>query len=235
MNFCRAVVVGCACLVSMCAARLLWVAGDAVQSIPRVVDNRLASIQSDADARLDAIVAVVEAQVSGARRDAFMAAGNVTAITDKRTGDALAVIRDAVNKADTQLTSINSTASSVQATMATAIGPIQHAAEQVDKVIPDFLDCQESPDGIGNKSCIQVRYNDLSSSADRTMSAIAKSAPAMADHVEKIAASSERTANAVAETGEQVSIAAKRFNQPQSKMQQLKSWMLTIARIYGAL
>ena len=66
--------------------------------------------------------------------------------------------------------------------------PLAASLQQVNDVLPDFLDCQEDEQGVGNKSCLSVRYADLTSDLDKTMNAYALAAPTITKSVEGMAA-----------------------------------------------
>jgi ABC-type transporter Mla MlaB component len=50
------------------------------------------------------------------------------------------------------------------------IKDVDGGVKQVTAVMPDFLDCQVTEDGVGNKSCLYARYADMTSDVDKVSS-----------------------------------------------------------------
>lgn len=50
------------------------------------------------------------------------------------------------------------------------IKDVDGGVAQVTAVMPDFLDCQVTEDGVGNKSCLYARYADMTSDVDKVSS-----------------------------------------------------------------
>lgn len=76
-------------------------------------------------------------------------------------------------------------------TTATDIGqttsPLNAILAQVNLALPDFLDCQVTEDGVGNKSCLSIRYDDLTSDLDKTINAVTLATPKIVTSVEGMA------------------------------------------------
>ena len=236
----------CSC-IALLSLSLLCAAGvwslrsvDAVVvAIPKQVDARVESIQMDVNRQLSLAITDANNRVNGALTVVDQRTGQALKIVDDRSAEILAQSNDAVtilDKVSTQTESdLNARLEDTNKILADTAKPMGEAAKQVNAALPDFLDCQLTDDGVGNKGCLYARYNDLSSSLDRTLSSVAKAAPIMTADAEKMADASVVTSESVAATSVEVTKAATNFNKPQTKMQAFRSWLLTLARVYGAL
>jgi hypothetical protein len=200
-----------------------------VTSLPKLVDARLAAVEKDAFYRIDTAEDGVLNEVANARKDLSSQLNyQVTGLREDLTGPVLHTL-------DARLASIQSDANRqltvTNKTLADTAIPLASAAKQVNAALPDFLDCQLTDYGVGNKNCLYIRYGDLSSSLDRTLSAVAKAAPDMVANADKIATSSAGVAASADATGKEVTKAAQNFNKPQTFWQAFRTWTLTIARI----
>ncbi len=236
----------CVLLASLCAVVISAVV--LIQKMPGMLHSEAEATRTMASGQISAALADTNGRVQDALKivDARLTAATSsvdTAVraTDARTGQALALvsqlgpgIQKFANDSQDQLTNLNKA-------VAATLEPVARTAEQVNKELPAFLDCQYDYDTdgsvtfVGNRSCVEQRYNDLSASLDRTLSAVALAAPAMAVDAHKIADSSVGIAASTDATGKEIAIAAENFNKPQTKFQQFKLWLITIARVYGAI
>lgn len=215
----------------------------AVVALPNQVDQRIASAQKDLTGQVSKAVVDVNNRIAESLAIMDQRSGQALKIVDDRTAEIVGPLVDpkvgVIAVAGGLLTQtesdLNERLTDTNKILSDTAKPITESAQQVNAALPDFLDCQYDETGIGNKNCLYVRYGDLSSSLDRTLSAVAKSAPAMADDVKKMADSSVVTSDSVAATSVEVKKAAQNFNKPQTKMQAFRSWMLTAARIFGAI
>lgn len=200
---------------TMVAAQTAVAIGDA--------NNRLADALTKADSRL-----------TGALSEIHLASVNA----DRRTGEALNIVRlgmadvgVTLANAETDLNHLardtNTQMGTLNATAAATLKPVGETAQQLDDAAPLWLDCGFNPD------CAFNRYQGVAKAVEKTAVVIAAAAPSMADSADKIAASSVDTSAAVAATGKEVAIAARRFNSPQTKWQAFRMWLLTVARIAG--
>lgn len=85
---------------------------------------------------------------------------------------ALSAKVDAVDVAglNKQIVEISPLVESLTAT----IKDVDGGVKQVTAVMPDFLDCQVTEDGVGNKSCLYARYADMTSDVDKVTSDVRK-------------------------------------------------------------
>lgn len=152
---------------------------------------------------------------------------------NNRTGEALAIVRATADLNSKTIAAFGEGSqeqlAAFNATVATVAKPLAETTQQLDDALPLWLDCEYNPD------CAFNRYQGVSKAIEQTAQAVAKAAPAIAIDADAIAASGAGVAASADATGREVTIAAKRFNAPQSKWAQLRSWLLTIARIYGAI
>ncbi len=213
-------------LLSLCVLMLgtAW----AIRQIPRILDRQADALRGQLEAETLTAVNVADRRLA----DALVK-------LDQRSGEALQIVRMTALNADLQTTGVRADVTgqlaTLNATLARTLKPVEETAAQVNTALPDFLDCQVDENGIGNKTCLYYRYADLLHSADVTLQAVADAAPAVSKDVEKMAQSSVSLADSAAQTGQEVTKAAKRFNAPQTKKQAFKSWLLLAARIGGAL
>lgn len=203
----------CILLAFLCSAILagtvlLW-------RLPKLVHNEA-----------EATRLVVAAQLHEATVDANDRLADALAAFDKQLGTLNGTVANTLaplpSTLDQQMTTLNGM-------LAKTLSPVEGLGEQLNSAAPLWLDCEFNPD------CAFNRYQGVSKAFEKTALVIAAEAPAMAVSVDKIAKASADTAVSVAATSKEVSVAAKAFNTPQTKMQQIRSWLLTIARIYGAI
>lgn len=196
-----------------------------IQALPKLVDDRATSLQQDLGLQADDTRALLKQEIDAIRAD-------VNGKILKTIDDRLASIQSDANN---QLSAFNGNLTEQTALLnkniAETLAPVKSSADQVSTALPDFLDCQQDDFHAGNKNCLYIRYGDLSSSLDRTLSAVAQAAPDMVKSADKIAASSVSTSDSIAATGIEVKKAARRFNQPQTKWQQFRTWLTFTARI----
>lgn len=200
-----------------------------ITHVPVIVETRLDKLELDTFARVDIGIQDIDGQITDARTDIKNQIGG---LRRDLTGGVLPSI---LTTLDSRMASIQKDANGqltvANKTLADTAKPAASVARQIDKALPDFFDCQVNEDGVGNKNCLYIRYGDLSSSLDRTLSAVAKAAPDMVANADKIAVSSAGVADSANATGKEVAKAAQRFNQPQTFWQSFRTWTLTIARI----
>ena len=225
----------CILLAFLCSAILagtvlLW-------RLPKLVHNEA-----------EATRLVVAAQLHEATVDANDRLADALAAFDKQLGTLNGTVDNTLaplpSTLDQQMTTLNGTLAKTLAPLpstldqqmttlngmlAKTLSPVEGLGEQLNSAAPLWLDCEFNPD------CAFNRYQGVSKAFEKTALVIAAEAPAMAVSVDKIAKASADTAVSVAATSKEVSVAAKAFNTPQTKMQQIRSWLLTIARIYGAI
>ena len=210
-----------------------------VSALPKQVDARVESIQRDVNRQLFLAITDANNRINGALTVVDQRTGQALKIVDNRSaalvdigGGGIAIVAKVADHAEND---INARLEDTNKILADTTKPVTEAAQQINAALPDFLDCQLTDDGVGNKGCLYARYNDLSSSLDRTLSSVAKAAPIMTADAEKMADASVVTSESVAATSVEVTKAATNFNKPQTKMQAFRSWLLTLARVYGAL
>jgi hypothetical protein len=129
------------------------------------------------------------------------------------------------------------TAAGGTATALTAAAkPLAGSAEQIAAALPDFLDCQQTETGVGNKGCLYYRYSDLSRSADITLQAIAGAAPevtksvrttsaAIADAAPALAGSAAGIAQSADRIGQTVDRTLADLTKPKTLRQRIESWL----------
>lgn len=216
----------------------LWWIGNAVQSlaasarltaeaaatasrdVPRLIDTRAASIQSDARQLIEQ--GLIDIRHDLVEQVALTRSASLREIQDTRT----ALVHDALPKVIAGVDRIRVDAAGqlgrTNDTLAAAVKPMQESAQQVDEALPMFLECDHNAD------CLFSRFQGTSKAIERTAQVIAAEAPKMSAHVESVAVSADRVAVDI--TREADALTA-----PQTKMQQIKSWLIVIARVFGAL
>jgi hypothetical protein len=215
---CLALAFVCALLLGGCV--LIW-------RLPKIVNHQADATRAallaeahiaevDANDRLADALSHFDRQLTAGLAEVHLASVNA----DKRTGEALDIVDRFAVTANTQMSTLN-------ATVADTLKPVGEVAQQVDDAAPLVLDCEFNPD------CAFNRFQGVTKAVEQTALVIAKEAPAMAVSVDKIAASSAGVAASADATGKEVAIAAKRFNAPQTKWQQFRTWLLVAARLTG--
>lgn len=230
----------CACvalltfsMVCVEATRLLITADLTIKALPKQLDARIGSVQESLTGQISVAVADMNARLDDSIKAIDRRSGEALEIVD-RTSAALvdsktgvtAIAAKAEADLNTQLGTVNSTLSGVAA-------PVKASAEQIDKALPDFLDCYN--DGYGNDSCIFNRWVGTAKAVEKMSQTVAAEIPKIAVDAESIAHSTAGVANSANLTGQEVAKAAQNFNKPQTKMQAFRSWLITIARIWGSI
>lgn len=221
----KCLALGALCATIIGGAALVW-------RLPKIINQQADKTRSallaetaaailTADGRLAEALGIIN-QRSG---EALAEVQSATVDADARAGQALDIVRGAAEGSNEQLSRANET-------LAAAIKPVAETAQQIDDALPYIIDCDPS---FAGADCLPNRYLEIANETEKTLKAVAAAAPSMATSVDAIATSSAGVADSADETGKQVVIAAKRFNAPQTKMQQLRSWLLTLARVYGAI
>lgn len=192
----------------------------------------VAATEGHANARLTDALAMLDKRSGQALAEIHAASVNANV----RTGQALDIVGAAAIQSGNTLTlfeaNTNGQLTNFNATLAATLRPLTETAQQVDDALPYIIDCDPS---FAGADCFPNRYLEIANETEDTLKAVAAAAPKMATQVELIAASSAGVAASADATGKEVVKAAKRFNAPQTKMQALKSWLLTFARLYGAI
>ncbi len=236
----------CACIALLsfsvlCASGVWFVrsANAVIVGLPVQMDNRVAAIQKDLARQISAAITDANNRINGVLTVVDQRTDQALKIVDSRSADILdqthGVVAVAQHVSILAESDLNDRLKDTNKVLADTAKPISESAQQFNAALPDFLDCQYDATGVGNKNCLYVRYGDLSSSLDRTLSAVAGESHAMADHMDKMAAASVVTSEAVAATSVEVKKAAQNFNKPQTKIQAFRSWLITLAKVYGAL
>lgn len=105
--------------------------------------------------------------------DAGKQISTAIAVADRRSGEALTQTARAEADLNTQLSvanaSIASNLSVANENIASVLLPVQQSAAQINAALPDFLDCQTSAEGVGNRNCLYLRYSDIASEVDQTL------------------------------------------------------------------
>ncbi len=186
-----------------------------------MIDQRAALVQKDAKAEIDAVRADLVAQVSGARGDIRILSSRV----DARTGEALEIVRSTASElaaqtghartdADRQLTTANESLGMVARSTA--------ALEARYTGLPDEIRADHEYQGLVAETMGVLGATKVTmGQAARTAKVVADESPKMTGHVEKIAEDVTREADAL--------------TQPKSFWASVRMWVLTIARIYGAI
>ena len=229
----------CALLLALTAiaGRIYFFVGTAENvmiAAPKLIEDQISQVHADLSLQLSAAIgdvndrlsdsiSMVDRQVSAVRKDAVQ---EISATREVIQGPVL-------DKVDARLAAIerdaNGSLVTLNGTLAETAKPFRESTQQINLALPDFLDCEF------NENCVFNRYQGLAKSMERTSQVVAAEAPKMSASVQSIAESSAGVAASADATGKEVAIAAKRFNQPQSKLAALRSWLITIARIYGAI
>jgi len=191
------------------------------------------------DYRMAAVQASTVDQVAGVRHDmttelnaTLMRVDDALALADATETDVNKQVTSISVMADRRLAAIqsdtNKQLTAISGKVDQVLKPAGAAASQINAALPDFLDCQITEDGVGNKGCFYARYNDLSSEMDQTLLAVARAAPEMAENAKSISGSADHISA-------DVSSYVHDLTMPQTKMAAIRSWLITIARITGAV
>lgn len=218
------------CSVALITAVLMW-------KMPKIVDAAIrdtgtlviAEVDKQATATRQEVLAEAgrwekdaDGRLGGALAEIHGAAQNA----DSRTGEALQIVREASVRVDGQVSGLRADVGvqlkALNETVTMAVTPFAESASQVDDALPLWLDCQFNP------SCAFNRYVGVSVAIEKTAQSIAKEAPQMTLKADSIAASADSIGQSVAKEAEFLT-------RPQTKMQQFRSWLLVVARIWGAL
>lgn len=221
----------CACGIA--GTRLLWIVGDTARDLPKTViaatDNRISDVQSDLDLQVSYMTEQLFREVAAIRTGVFSRVDTAVLKTDKRTGEALGIVRDVAVKADAQVTTLNGTAKAAQESLTPALKHAESTLAQVDDALPLYLDCEFNPD------CAFNRFQGVSKAVERMAQEGAKAAPRLAANADRIADAAAGVTEEAHKTGAEVTRAAQNFNRPQTKWQQFKGLLLTAARIWGTI
>lgn len=190
-----------------------------IQALPKLVDDRATSLQQDLGLQADDTRALLKQEIDAIRAD-------VNGKILKTIDDRLASIQSDANN---QLSAFNGNLTEQTALLnkniAETLAPVKSSANQVSTALPLFTDCEYNPD------CAFNRFQGVSKAIEQMAQAGAKAAPSIVDSADKIATSSVSTSDSIAATGIEVKKAARRFNQPQTKWQQFRTWLTFTARI----
>ncbi len=217
-------VLKCLVLASLCA---LLVAGTvALQRLPQIVNRQADETRAAVLAEFHVAIADANQRITDLsdvldRRSAYaLRTVNAVALSaDQRTGEALDIVRDVAVNANLQATALrdnlNGQLTALNQTAVMALTPFDDLARRYtipDREVKGLVD-----ETMGVLGATKVTMGQ----AAVTAKAIAAEAPKMTAHVDSVAKSVEREAD--------------QLTKPQSFWGALRSWLLTLARMYGAL
>jgi hypothetical protein len=212
-----------ACVLGLSTIELVRTANRVTAAVPALIDARAARIEADLSGQITASLGIVDRQVTAARADAV---GQIAATRSAVTGQLVGVL-------DSRLGSIqkdvNGQASTLNATLTQTLKPMAAIEENTAKASEDL------PGLVRDSRFFMARAARTAGHVEQMADTIEHETPKMTANADLIASSSVAVASSAAATGNEVAIAAKRFNAPQTKWQQFRMWTLAVARVVGAL
>ena len=218
-------VLKCVLLVAVIAlvGRIFLFVGDIgyqVTTLPDRIDDRLAHMQAD-----------LVTQFENTETDLFKVVNQAVVRTDDRTGQALRIIKTTSGHVDDFLDqnasiglNVNDQLTQFNTTVATAVKPVDDLAatytvlpSQIseDRVFKAYL-----ANGLGLIAATKLSAGQ----AEKTMKVVADEAPAMAQHAEAVAQSSQDIAKDITREADQLT-------KPQTFWGGVKTWVITAARV----
>jgi hypothetical protein len=214
----------CLALFWLCA--LLVAVTVAVRRVPGEINHQAdatrAALQAelhiavlDANQQLEAAITLLDRRTDSALREVH--AANLNA--DQRTGEALGIVRILATNAEAQATGlradVNGQLTTLNQTAALAVQPIGQLAERYTIPAREVQGLVAEMMGVLGATKITMGQTAV------TAKVIAVEAPKMTAHVDSVASSVEREAD--------------QLTKPQTFWSSLRTWLLTLARIYGAI
>ena len=222
--------------LTICACRALWLFGDAEDQLPAAVlvagsqaSNRAIQAIDGWGGRLIGIADRTEADTDKQVTGTLQRVDVALLSADRRTGDALEVVRSGVfgitSQVDTanatvdrQLTAVIGRIDAQREDLAATLKPLRESAQQVNEALPYILDCDPSHAG---GDCLPNKYLEITHDAENALHAVSNAAPKIAGDVTRIADDATREADAL--------------TKPQSTASLIRTWMLFAARMAALL